>query len=191
MDEWTEFLENMDKGGAVNLNIFSEYHQKSRKYAGATLGVDMEVDEIAIIYLEENATAAFRWQIAAPMSRPAENGNPGPMGNGLDYHSHVFEIVSTEYRPKPTLPGMLGVGGIRIFAIRGRRPNEVELAEALKEKLRKQFAEITPAAHYITSLNTDYLKLQLKGGDEAPVWTENIEITVLSNEEYDLNFFLQ
>ena len=99
----------------------------------------MEVDEIAIFYLEENANSAFRWQIAAPMGKPAENSNPGPMGNGLDYHSHVFEIVSTEYRPKPALPGLLDVGGIRIFAVRGRKPNEVELAEALKDKLRKQF----------------------------------------------------
>ena len=60
------------------------------------------------------------------------------MGNYMNYVSHVFEIVSTEYRPKPTLPDVGGEGGIRLFAIRGRKPNEIEVPERVKAKLRDE-----------------------------------------------------
>lgn len=121
----------MDDGGAVNLNVYNQFHKKSKKFPGALLGVDMEVDEIGIFYIEENMTTPYHWEIKEPKPQPAADGNPGPMGNNMEYISHVFEIVSTEYRPKPRLPGNAGVGGIRVFAIRGRKPNEIELPERI------------------------------------------------------------
>lgn len=91
----------MDAGGAVNLNLFSEYHRKSKKFPGASLGVDMEINEIAIFYIEENMTTPYHWDIKNPAPSPAANGSLGPLGNGKDYISHVFDIISSEYRPKP------------------------------------------------------------------------------------------
>jgi len=44
-------LEDLDAGGAVNLNIFNDYHRKSKVFPGATVGVDMEINEIGIFYL--------------------------------------------------------------------------------------------------------------------------------------------
>ena len=99
--EWEDFLTNLEAGEAVNLNMFSEYHRKYKRKPGASIGVDMEVNEIAIFYMEENMTTAFHWGINKPAGSAAANGTTGPLGNGLDYISHVFEIVSTEYRPKP------------------------------------------------------------------------------------------
>ena len=58
------------------------------------------------------------------------------MGNGMEYISHVFELISTEYRPKPTLPGIAGSGGIRLFAIRGRKPGEVDVPDSVQIKAK-------------------------------------------------------
>ncbi len=112
----------------------------------------------------------------------------------MDYPSHVFEILSSEFRPKPALPGVISTIGMRIIALRGRKPNEVELGESIKDYLRRKFEKLTPAADYITSLNTDFLNLHLTNSEypnERPIWVEKIEITVLSEEEYELNLFLQ
>ena len=114
-------MEDLDASGAVNLNIFNEYHRKSRTFAGATVGVDMEINEIGIFYMEENMSTPYRWEIRFPE------------GTSEDYTSHVYEVVSSEYRQKPTLPGMTGSGGIRIFALRGRKPDEVTLSEERHE----------------------------------------------------------
>jgi hypothetical protein len=32
LSEWDDFLKNMDDGGAVNLNIYSQFHRKSKKF---------------------------------------------------------------------------------------------------------------------------------------------------------------
>lgn len=138
LDDWNAFLENLDVGGAVNLNIYSEYHRKSKKFPGATLGVDMEINEIAIFYMEENLGSSYHWTVKNPKPTPATEGNPGPFDDGKDYISHVFEIISSEYRPKPVLPGTQPAGGIRILAIRGRKPNEIELPDRVKDKLRRE-----------------------------------------------------
>lgn len=157
------------------------------------LGVDMEVNEIGIFYIEENLSTPYHWDIKFPQPSPAANGNPGPLGNNMDYISHVFELVSSEYRPKPALPGVTGTGGIRIFAIRGRKPNEIEIPERIKAKLRAEAIENPSAMYpYVTPLNTDYFTLILRNvaNDEGPIWLEDLEITVLSSEEYKLNLFL-
>ena len=120
MDEWNKYFVELNKSGAVNLNEFGQYHRRSSLWNGASIGVDMEVNEIAYFYLEENATTEFQWQITTPKAQPEANGKPGPLGNGMDYPSHVFEIVSNEYRAKPALPGVSSAGGMRIVAIRGR-----------------------------------------------------------------------
>jgi len=121
----------LEETGAVNLNIFNEYHRKSRKNSGATLGVDMEIDEIAVFYVEENLTTPYRWKVVEPTATPIANGatDGGMFGDGLEYISHVFEVISTEYRAKPAPTGFTGSGGIRMFAVRGRKPNEIELPE--------------------------------------------------------------
>lgn len=194
MDEWDKYFEELDKHGGVNLNEFGEYHRKSSLWNGASVGVDMDVNEIAYFYLEENAETEFQWQITTPKAQPEANGKPGPLGDGMDYPSHVFEILSSEFRPKPALPGVISTIGMRIIALRGRKPNEVELGESIKEYLRRKFEKLTPAADYITSLNTDFLNLHLTNSEypnERPIWVEKIEITVLSDEEYELNLFLQ
>jgi len=136
MQEWDEWLKNMDAGGAVNLNIYNQFHRKSKRFPGALLGVDMEVNEIGIFYIEENMTTPYHWAIKEPAPSPTADGKPGPMGDYMEYISHVFELVSTEYRPKPALPGHSGTGGMRVFAIRGRKPNEIEIPERVKEKIR-------------------------------------------------------
>ena len=95
----------------------------------------MEINEIGIFYLQENMSTPVHWEIKKPAASPAQNGDMGPLGNGKDYISHVFEIVSSEYRSQPTLPGMTGTGGIRIFAVRGRKPNEIEMSEERQKEL--------------------------------------------------------
>lgn len=95
----------------------------------------MEINEIGIFYLKENMSTPVQWEIKQPAASPTQNGDMGPLGNGMDYISHVFEIVSSEYRRQPTLPGVTGAGGIRIFALRGRKPNEIELSEEKKKEL--------------------------------------------------------
>ena len=121
----------MEETGAVNLNIFNEYHRKNRRNSGATLGVDMEIDEIAVFYVEENRTTPYHWKIIEPAATPMENGvtEGGLFNDGLEYISHVFEIISSEFRPKPAPSGFTGSGGVRMFAVRGRKPNEIELPE--------------------------------------------------------------
>ena len=59
LDDWNDFLAKLDASGAVNLNIYSEYHRKSKRFNGATLGVDMEINEIAIFYMEENLSSPY------------------------------------------------------------------------------------------------------------------------------------
>ena len=137
MQEWYGWINDMDAGGAVNLNIYNQFHRKSKRFPGALLGVDMEVNEIGIFYIEENMTTPYHWAIKEPAPSPKADGKPGPMGDNNEYISHVFELISTEYRPKPALPGQSGTGGIRVFAIRGRKPNEIEIPERIKEKIRK------------------------------------------------------
>jgi len=46
---------------------------------------------------------------------------------------------------------------------------------------------------YVNSLNTDYFQIMLQhiNKSEEPVWIEDLEITVLSSEDYNLNLYLQ
>ena len=131
-------MRDLETSGAVNLNIFNDFHKKSKKWPMGMLGADMEVNEIAIFYIEENLSTPYHWDISNPPAEPRTDNDSGLLGNNMDYVSHVFEIVSTEYRPKPTLPGIAGAGGLRLFAIRGRKPNEIEIPERVKERIRNE-----------------------------------------------------
>lgn len=88
---------------------------------------------------------------------------------------------------------MTGGGGLRIIAVRGRKPNEIELPSRVMDELRKQFEAKKDTIPYINSLNTDYLTLTLNNiyTNESPIWIEDLEITVLSSEEYKHNLYLQ
>jgi hypothetical protein len=91
LDEWNTWLSGLEADDqAVNLNVFSSFHQKSTKFPGGLLGADMEMNEVALFYIEENMDSPYRWEIVSP--RPVETEE------GIDYISHVFEVVSTEYR---------------------------------------------------------------------------------------------
>lgn len=152
----------------------------------------MEVDEIGIFYIEENITTPYRWTIVKPEPTPSESGDSGPMGNGMEYISHVFELVSSEYRRIPTLPGVTGAGGIRMFAIRGRKPNEIEVPEHILAKVKE--ATGNEQYSYVTPLNTDNFRIVLSNPysiGEEPMWTEDLEITVMPSEEYKHNLYLQ
>lgn len=190
LDDWETMVSDLEATGAINLNVFNQFHKKNKSNTGAKVGVDIEIDEIAIFFVEENLTTPYHWQITRPAPQPSETGDSGVMGNGMEYISHVFEVISTEYRPKPTLAGMVGVGGIRLFAIRGRKPGEVEVPESVYAKLGEFVA---PNYEYVTYLNTDYFSLSLGNpyASDAPVWTEELEITVLSPDEYQSNLYLQ
>jgi hypothetical protein len=138
MHEWTQYFDELDKNGGVNLNEFGDWHQKSVKKSenGATMGISILVNEIVYFYLEENTHTEFQWQISiAPKVNHTKSGTMyytnhiNPLGK--DFPSHVFEIVSNEYRPKPALPGVSSTGGMRIIGVRGREFGEVEMADSL------------------------------------------------------------
>ena len=46
---------------------------------------------------------------------------------------------------------------------------------------------------YVNTLNTDYFQIILRhiNPEEEPLWIEDLEITVLSSEEYNYNLYLQ
>ena len=63
MEELDRWLTEMEATGAVNLNVFNQFHRKNKAFPGAMLGVDMEVDEIGIFFIEENLSTPFHWEV--------------------------------------------------------------------------------------------------------------------------------